>query len=272
MTRFQRMLRLVPTLFLVIGSVVASIFAYFGILLPTTSISLVLALFAFVALQEVVTSQDLRTMDDKINNLVTVTQDSHSLVMMGFKKALENSAEILDPAIEAEYIRAFSGFRGNYLAFNPIFTATQFQDQEAIVDKVFIPRYNDPLLSRALFLIFVNDKQSEENFRYFRTLMLMVAARGGTPVTTKLEIKLLKESYPSFEYYVGQKVGGKVALLDFDIPYFSAMRAFEFLIRNHVIIEKFEDGFYKDWSRKDAIPVDMKEFFSSSFDISHYLH
>ena len=75
----QRLLRILPSVLLICSAIVASGLSYFGAVTPAAAISILLALVALVALQEVLTNQDLERAEGRIVNIATELENIRDL-------------------------------------------------------------------------------------------------------------------------------------------------------------------------------------------------
>jgi hypothetical protein len=265
----QRLLRTLPSVLLIGGAIVASGLSYFGEVTPATAITILLALVALVALQEVLTNQDLERAEGRIVNITTELENIHDLVGKQHGETRERLAELLNPEIAEDYVRAFSNLEGQYMVFNASLPHVTKGHGIDLLEQVYMPRFSNDSFKHARYLFFLKNPEDEENVEIFRSLFIQTVKRVGKKAESKLEVRILSATKPDIEFYIGEKSTGKVVMVNFQMPLIPRIRDYVLQMRNQVVIDQYRSLFEQSWEQAKIIPMDR--FLQPSFDIESYL-
>ena len=118
---------------------------------------------------------------------------------------------VKDPQTLETYGELWSGFTGEYWAYNPSF---QFEDRPGEVERadlittVFVPRYKNKELKKAYYVFLTKDKIEHDDLDVFRSMMQEVKAQC-SEIASKLRVRELQgeNAVEDGEIYSGMKNG-----------------------------------------------------------------
>lgn len=250
--------RIVTMIVLIAGAAVAGLLGLFDLITERLALSIALGLLAALALSDIIQSNDLRAILKQLSSSSRFTENTSKILRELTKEKMELHAELLDPLNFEEYKSAWRGFTGTYFAFNPVYAPEEFLDTKGLVDDVYLPRFSDPEFEKAFYLFYIDQNQGGKNLEIFHSILSRIQKEIGRELDSKIEIRLLRESSPSYEYYLGKKGSSDVAVIDFRMPVILKLHGlpdYVFMVYNRNVIEKLRGDFLHRWEKGQIISL-----------------
>lgn len=156
------------------------------------------------------------------------------------------------------YIELWSGFEGNYFAYNPSYRIDNFPgvNRTDIIREVFVARYENKRFDKASYLFLTGDHLGKKDLDDFKKLM-KEAKEMAPDIGTKLEVRERKDLKASgdSESYLGTKNGVKTAILEPKEPPLTRGRGMPysyFAVTNPQVYNDLYNHFLIEWEKKDA--------------------
>lgn len=179
------------------------------------------------------------------------------------QKDLQNKVRFAkSPSSNQEYIELWSGYTDIYWAYNPSFQGIEYRpgmELPELITKVYVPRYRDARLKKALYLFLTKDEAGRKDLEEFGLIMNQVKALCPEALR-KLEVKELKEkaACDDGEIYRGTKNAGMISALKSTQQALTRGRGVPYyylIITDDEINGRLSDHFESEWFK--ATKVDL---------------